>query len=173
MKYLNHYLIPFVGLSIGRHEFKFEADRQFFSCFESSEIHEGNVTITVYLDKKSTHLELDFHLEGTVKVMCDRCIEMFDQPVESEDRLIVKFGTEEFENTDEILVLPHGAHEVSIAQPVYEFINLAVPPRRVHPEGGCNPEILKHLEKYKSDADDDDDFSGDPRWDALKDIKLN
>lgn len=168
---LDQYTISFSGLSVGRHEFSFVVDKKFFACFESSEIEEGDIQVHVILEKSSSMLELFFHFEGTVRVMCDLCTGDFDLQVEGDDKLIVRFGEEEFTNTEEILVIPHGEHQVQFAQQLYEFINLALPVRRVHPEGECDTEMLKKIEEYRVKGKDDDDT--DPRWDMLKNIKLN
>jgi uncharacterized metal-binding protein YceD (DUF177 family) len=133
-------------------------------------VKDGNVNILVDFDKKTTMLELHFEISGTVKVMCDLCTDEFDLPIEYSDRLIYKFGDESYDNTDEIIVIGHAEHEINIAQPLYEFINLAIPPRRVHPEGECNQEMIDKLNEYRAKKDDD---STDPRWDALRNIKLN
>lgn len=124
------------------------------------------------MEKSSTMLELFFHIEGTVCVSCDLCTGDFSLPIDGDEKLIVKFGEEEFENTDDIIILPHGEHQINIAQPLYEFINLLLPAKRVHPEGECDPEMLRKLEEYRA-GDKDSGESTDPRWDMLKNIKLN
>lgn len=170
MTYLDKYTIPFSGLSIGRHEFEFEAGNQFFECFEHSEISEGELKIRITLDKKSTMLELIFEVKGEVIVECDICADPMNLPLEFSEKLIVQFGDKPFENTDEILVIPHGEHEINIAQPLFEFIQLSLPAKRQHPEGKCNPEMIKKLKEYTSKKGNQDI---DPRWEVLKNIKLN
>lgn len=172
MKHLDQYTISFSGLAIGHHEFIFEVDEKFFSCFEGSEISSGAMQVRIDLEKSSTMLELHFHLQGIVRVSCDLCTGDFDLPVEGAEKLIVKFGEEEFENTDDIIILPHGEHQINIAQPLYEFINLSLPARRVHPEGECDQEMLIKIEEYRA-RDKESGEETDPRWDMLKNIKLN
>ena len=49
---------------------------------------------------------------------------------------------------DEILILPHGSHEIQIAQYIYEMIVLSVPQKKVHPgiaDGTLKSEILEKL----------------------------
>jgi len=115
-------------------------------------------------------LELIFEVKGEVVVNCDICADPMDLPMEFSEKLIVQFGDQQFENTDEILVIPHGEHEINIAQPLFEFIQLSLPAKRQHPEGKCNPEMLKKLEEYSSKKGSQDI---DPRWEVLKNIKLN
>jgi len=56
-----------------------------------------------------------------------------------------------------------------LQQHIYEFIHLALPIRRVHPDdkkgnSTCDPIMLKKLEELVIDEDVDND----PRWDELK-----
>lgn len=170
MNYLDKYTIPFSGLSIGRHEFEFEAGQQFFECFENSEISQGNLQCRITLDKKSTLLELIFEVKGTISALCDVCADPMELPLEFSEKLIYKFGNEEFENTDEIIVIPFGEHEINIAQPLYEFILLSIPAKKQHEKGKCNPEMLKKISEYTSKKENN---NIDPRWEVLKNIKLN
>ena len=170
MKYLNNFSISYAGLALGHHVFKFEVGKEFFACFESSEISNGEVEIIVELEKSVTIMELNFKISGKVEVMCDRCADNFFLPVESSERLLVKFGNEDFENTDEIIVLPHSESELKLAHIFYEFLCLSLPIKRVHPEGECNQEVLDKLEQYKTQNEEE---TIDPRWEILKNIKLN
>ncbi len=47
----NEFLIPFVGLKIGKHLFDFEVGNSFFESMEYSIIEQGNVKVTLELDK--------------------------------------------------------------------------------------------------------------------------
>jgi uncharacterized metal-binding protein YceD (DUF177 family) len=169
LKTLDQYIIPFSGLGIGRHTFDLEVRDEFFACFEASEISNGELSVKVVLDKSSTMLDFHIAFSGTVRVPCDLCTEDFDMVLEGEEQLIAKFGDEEFTNTDDIVVLPHGEYQIQLAQYIYEFIHLALPARRVHPEGECDPEMLSKL----NELGPRDEPSTDPRWDMLKNIKLN
>lgn len=167
-KFLRNYLIQFVGLKPGKHGFSFDAGEMFFEAFEHPEVSNGDVQVDLVLDKQSSMLVLEFELNGIVNVLCDRCGDPLDQPVQGDFRLIVKFGDGEFEQTDEIIILPHGEHEINVAKYIYEFIILALPQRRIHPEGQCNEEAIKRIESY---GKGNDEPPTDPRWEALKGLK--
>jgi len=171
VKTLDQYIVPFSGLSVGRHEFTLEVKDEFFGCFEASEISKGDLEVKVTLEKSAAMLEFQFRFAGKVRVLCDLCMEEFDMPLEAEEKLIAKFGDEEFENTDDIVVLPHAEHQIQLAQYIYEFIHLSLPARRVHPEGECDPEMIRKLDEFGSREPGDDET--DPRWDMLKNIRLN
>ena len=68
-------------------------------------------------------------------------------------KLVVKFGSEFNDDHDEILILPHEAYQINIAQYIYELIVLSVPTKRIHPDvinGSMESEALKRLERIKN-----------------------
>ncbi len=168
------YTIPLSGLKEGRHNIDFEIDNKFFEKFEESEVKEGSLVANIALDKMSAHADLAIRISGTVRVCCDRCLEMFSHPVFCENRLLVKFGQNQDETDPDILYLPFGESELDMQQHLYEFIMLALPIKRVHPndeEGNstCDPIMLKKLDELIVDEESETD----PRWDELKKLMNN
>ncbi len=175
MRWLSQYMIDFSGLSEGMHLFDFSADKRFFQEFEESEIEEGNVDIQVELEKRSTYLMLNFIISGEVELVCDRCLERYMQTVESRTPMMVKFSETETADTDEVIYLHHGDHEINIGKLIYEFIVLSIPIRHIHPEdekgnSQCDPEMLKKIEQYKATVLRNDSETIDPRWNELRKI---
>jgi len=163
------YTIPIGGLKEGHHTFDFEIDKKFFEQFEDSEVKEGSLIANVKMDKRSTHLDLLIEVSGSVRVSCDRCLEVFSQPISSENRLLVKFGKNMEDIDPDILSLPVDANELDLKQQIYEFVMLALPIKRVHPvdkngKSSCDPLMLKKLEELIIEEEKDND----PRWDELK-----
>ncbi|MCK4361636.1 MAG: DUF177 domain-containing protein, partial [Bacteroidales bacterium] len=78
MDYLKQFVIRFSGLSIGNHQYKFIIDEKFFEKFDFSEIKNGKITVDLLLNKQENVLILNFIINGTVNVTCDRCLEPFD-----------------------------------------------------------------------------------------------
>jgi uncharacterized metal-binding protein YceD (DUF177 family) len=104
-----------------------------------------------------------------VKVVCDRCLEICDQPVEAENRILVKTGSTWNEDDPDLLTIPADEHELDIRQYLYEFIHLALPLQRFHPDNKdgtstCNPDMLKRINQHVINSED----NNDPRWDELK-----
>ena len=175
MKKLNEFLIPFIGLKIGKHQFEYEINKAFFDQFEYDEFEQANIKVNLVLEKKSTMLELGFKHSGTVHVPCDLTSEMFDLPVKGKFKLVVQFGDEYNNDNEELLVLPHGEHQIDVSQYIYEMIALSVPLKRIHPgvkDGTLESEALKKLnelavKEVKPIAADE---NTDPRWDKLKQL---
>lgn len=170
----SEYLISFGHLAPGEFEFEFEIDDSFFKKFENSVIQKGKVDVLVVLEKKDNMLLLDFTMEGTLIVQCDKCLEDLSLDIEGYNELIVKMGDTHEELSDNVLMISSKENEIDVAQFIYEYLTLMVPMRNVHGETEgepeCDPEILKEMEKHLSQ---DQIPSNDPRWDALKNINLN
>jgi uncharacterized protein len=163
------YTLPLSGLKEGHHTIDFEIDKEFFDQFEESEIKEGSLITNIEMDKRSSHADLVIRISGKVRICCDRCLEMFFYPVNCKNRLLVKFGKTIDDIDPDILSLPVGEQELDLQQHIYEFIMLALPIKRVHPndkEGNsaCNPGMLKKLDELLIDEEPETD----PRWDELK-----
>lgn len=172
MKGLKDFKIPFVGLKDGNHLFEYQIDNTFFEAFNYNEFTNSNVKVNLDFAKKSTLLELSFTAKGSVHIPCDITYEFFDLEIESNLNLLVKFGSEFNNDNDEILILPHNAFEIDIAQYIYEMIVLAIPSKRVHPDvlnGTMKSEALKKLEQLRVKEIKKTEET-DPRWDKLKDL---
>ena len=177
MKELKEFTIPFVGLKIGEHRFDYTVKSPFFEHFEYDEFNDADVSVELLLVKKATLLEMELSFDGTVNVNCDLTNEPYDQPIEGAYRFVVKFGEENGNEDEDIIILPHGSHEVNFQQQLYESIVLAIPAKKVHPgveDGSLQSDILKKLEELKPKSNDeknsDDSDETDPRWDKLKNL---
>lgn len=159
--------IPFTGLSLGTHRYQFNIDKAFFDHFEFSEIDNAQFNITIDLEKQSNMMILHFDLKGEIETICDTCGDDFSLKASFKDRVIIKFGEEEIDQSEEILVIAPNEHQINVADLIYEFAHLSLPTRKVHPVGMCNKEALKKLEKLEHDSEEIED----PRWESLKKIK--
>jgi uncharacterized metal-binding protein YceD (DUF177 family) len=173
MKALKMFTIQFVGLKEEKHHFEYKIDNTFFQHFEYNEFNKVNVVTNLMLDKKTTFLELFFNVEGSVNVNCDVTNEPYDQPIDGEFKLVVKFGNELNEDNEDILIVPHGEYEINVAQYIYELIILSIPAKRIHPgveDGSLKSDILNKLEELslKSETKNIKTEEIDPRWNTLK-----
>ena len=191
MKSNKEFIIPFIGLKVGFHDFNFEIHDAFFEEVEYSIIHKGNVTVSLTLEKKETMLIGEFQIGGTVSASCDRCNDPLDVPVKGTFRLVYKFDNETSDD-ESLIVLHPDAYELDVRDNIYELITVSLPARLTHPMGECNEEMIELLKKYsgqpesvEDDFDDDDDWDDedweeedddgdddpvDPRWSALKNL---
>lgn len=174
MKPLKEFIIPFIGLKLGKHHFDYQIDKSFFEHFEYDDFNDVNVKTVLVFEKKTTLLELHFKISGTVNVNCDISNEPYDQKIKGSFDMVVKFGDEYNDEHDDILIIPHAEYEINIAQYIYELIILSVPVKRIHPgikDGSLQSDILKKLEELSpKDIEDKEKKIEeiDPRWNTLK-----
>ena len=94
--------------------------------------------------------------------------------VSTTQTIFVKLGETPGEVEDDVLMIERDDHEIEVGQYLYEFIILALPYQKVHPDdsagnSGCNQEMLKKLDAHRTKESDKEEKT-DPRWDALKGI---
>ena len=168
------YSIPLAGLKEARYTYDFKIGDDFFESFEGSEVKRGEFSAVVMLQKCSTHIELDIVLSGRAEVVCDRCLETFYLPLTATNKLFVKLGREWNEADPDLITMPLDEHEIDLSQFFYEYIHLALPLKRIHPDDSegrstCNPEMIRKLnDHFKSGIE-----KSDPRWDDLKKLTRN
>jgi len=165
------YIIPVKGLSLGDHQFTYKIDDSFFSNYDYFDTNKGLLNLTVNLVKESNLLDFKFHFKGYLELKCDRCLDIFNLNVEDSFRLIVNYGNEFIEVSDEIITIPNNDTNIDLSQYIYEYINLMLPIKKVHLDdefgnSTCNQEMIDRLHNYTEQK-------SDPRWDALKNIKLD
>ena len=165
-------------------EYQYQLDSQFFAEVDAPEVQKGRVDVTLKVRKTSGIYQLDFHTEGHVIVICDRCLDEMEQPIETTDRLKVKLGAE-YSEEDDMVIVPEEEGYINVAWFIYEFIALSIPMKHVHAPGKCNIDMVNKLSKHlRVSADEEDDFDGidntndepqeiDPRWNELKKILDN
>lgn len=165
--------IEFAGLKLGHHNFDFHISETFFNNYNYCDFSLAEIKIDVALIKKTTIMELNIVARGNVRVKCDLTNEPYDQLIDNNIDLVVKFGNEFNNENDEILIIPHGEHKVNLAQYIYELTVLSVPAKRIHPgviDGSLKSEILNILEDLKPKKNKK---TTDPRWEKLKKIITN
>jgi uncharacterized metal-binding protein YceD (DUF177 family) len=171
---LKAYSINIVGLSNKIHHFDFEVGNEFFKHFGADLLQEGgSFAVHVDLNKQETFIDADFTIKGIAKLICDRSLETFDYPIETHQKMVFKFGDEDQELTDEIVIINREAVTLQLGQYIYEFIALAVPMKKLHPrfKDEEDDDEVEGKIIYSSGDDKNDDENIDPRWEQLKKLK--
>ena len=177
---LRAYDINIAGLSNKRYEYDFTSGDSFFAALEQDLIQKGNVQTHVLLDKSETMIRLDFHIVGTVEQTCDRSLDPYDEPVDTRQMMLLKFGDHNEELSDEIELIERNTATINVARYIFEFIGLSLPMKRLHPrfrneEDEDDEESGKVI--YRSDPTneeaDTDSPATDPRWAALRKLSEN
>lgn len=184
------YKLPLKGLSKGTHTFEYHLGKAFFVNMESNDVHDADLAVVLTVDYNGEFYVLDFDIKGEVVLICDRCLDDLHYPIEATYHIVVKYGEEYKDDSDEVLEIPAGDAYLNVAYMLYDTVELAIPIKHVHPLGKCNRQMSALLKKHRAHGSDEDselenelidemdnmdaesqDNAPDPRWDALK--KLN
>lgn len=180
MKELRPYTIDIYKLENKRHEYAFSGDSAFFAQFEQELIREGQFQAQVSLDKSETMLQLTFQIRGTYELICDRSLDPFEEPFETTQKLILKFGDRAEVLSDEIELIPWHTTSIDLAPYLFDFIGLTIPMKKLHPRfrSESTEEEDGNLLIYSSEAipktaepDPEAKPEVDPRWAALQKLK--
>ena len=164
------YVVRFSELKEDAETFEYSLEETFFQYFTSAEWESVKIRAVVDVEKRPDGITLDFDLNGELIVICDRCLDAFPHKVNTRQTLFVKYGQQDEELDDNVVVVSKEENQVDLGRFMYEYLVLALPVRRVHPDlengaPGCNHEMLERLDQHIVKEDTE---SSDPRWDELK-----
>lgn len=164
--------INIIGLETKVHHFSYELGDDFLQQYGQGYLPQGQFSAEIVLDKRETFIEADFKIKGTVKLTCDRSLDQFDFPIQIDERILFKYGEEDKELTDEIILISRDRISLDLGQFVYEFIGLSIPMKKLHPRFNEDDESEEGKMVYSSSPDElneDDDVN--PIWEKLKKLK--
>jgi len=177
------YNIVLKDLSSSASVIEYKLDNNFFEKIDDPDIRRGKVNAIVNIKKTGSAFELDFELEGNVQIACNRCLDDMEQAVWHKSKLTVKFGKGFSEEKNNVVIVPEAEGEINIAWFLFEFIALSIPIKHVHAPGKCNKTMMSKLSKHSVKNEENEseyeaeennsDENTDPRWDALRDIKID
>ncbi|HNP76018.1 MAG: DUF177 domain-containing protein [Cyclobacteriaceae bacterium] len=166
--------VNIIGLSQKAHRFEYSFGDEFFELYGRTLLEHGRFTATVTLDKSETMLECRFQITGTAGLICDRSLEPFDHPMDIDKMIVFKYGAEEQELSEEIVVISRDRAQLDLGQYLYELIAVAVPMKKLHPKFAGEHEESDVQLVYSSPIesnDEEDEKPIDPRWEKLKKLK--
>lgn len=153
--------------------FEFALTDEYFKAIDAADIHQGNLSVSLTVRRNAGSFALNFHICGYVIVVCDKCLDNMQQPIETDCVLMVKFG-EEYSDEDELIVVPEREGIIDVSWFIYEFIELNIPIKHVHAPGKCNPAMIRMLQEYsatRSSEADNNEPPIDSRWAELEKLK--
>lgn len=176
MKFLRSFDIDIIRLKEGEHVFPFNIGGEFLSYFEGNKIApNGSLQARVTLQKQASVIKALFDISGTVELTCDRSLEKYDEKLHVNERVLYKYGPEEKELSDEIFIITNDTATINVAQLIYEFILLAVPFKRIHPNYMEEEEYDEDGKLVYVSEDPDGEVDSEPKnnplWEELKKLK--
>jgi len=169
MNLLNQFIIDIGKLANGQYDYSFKISTEFFELFDYSLVDHGNLTVKLQLEKKTSFISLAYGIKGSVELICDRSLDKYDHQINTENKVMLKYGDEEKALTEEIEVIPFNTQKIDVSRHLYEFISVAVPMKKLHPrylDESPEDQII-----YSSSKDEEADQDLDPRWNELKKLK--
>jgi uncharacterized metal-binding protein YceD (DUF177 family) len=149
----------------------------FFERYGKEVLSKGDFEAKVSLDKRETFIEVDFKISGHAELICDRSLEPFEHALKIDRKIIFKYGEEPQEISDEIVIITRDQDRLDLGQFMYEFIVLAIPIKKLHPnlrnqeedEDDAEVKIVYSTSTEREEKEKEEDI--DPRWEQLKKLK--
>lgn len=177
-KEIRKYDVDILQLENKHYDFEFEGGEEFFKALEQDLIEKGEFKAKVGLDKSSTMLQLSFDIQGSYELVCDRSLDVFQEPFHSKEKQILKFGEKAEQISDEIELISWDTSTINLARYLFDFIGLTVPMKKLHPrfrstgsEEEEEDETNETLIYSSIPAEEKLEPEVDPRWEALKKLK--
>jgi uncharacterized metal-binding protein YceD (DUF177 family) len=118
---------------------------------------------------------VNFQVESGVELECDRSLETYIQPIETDYEVVFKVDVKE-EKEDEngaVRRFNFSSNSLSIEDEVRDTIFLQIPIKKLHPkflDDDGNPKDFETKSFGETDEDEDNELA-DPRWQKLKELK--
>ena len=170
---LETYKIDLKGLKEDETALDFDLNDDFFQSLDGSQLEHGALHVSVSIRKMTGFFELLFHTEGSVTVSCDRCLDDMEQPISTDNRMMVKLG-DTYSDDDDTVTIDENEGILDLSWFIYEFIMLAIPIKHVHAPGKCNSAMTQKLEELSGAvrSGEEEAEAIDPRWEKLKNLKV-
>lgn len=140
--------IDIKGLANGKRHYGFHIDGTFFEVYENDTISDADVNVDVVLVKDAGMMTVEMDVEGTVVVSCDRCLADLSLPVKVGQKFSVRFaggGMDDAEGADDEIQVKGDGSELDLSQVIYDYVCTALPIRKVHEDGKCDPEMMEKM----------------------------
>ncbi|MDE5969239.1 MAG: DUF177 domain-containing protein, partial [Muribaculaceae bacterium] len=82
---------------------------------ENTDVRDADVNVVLTLVYNGNFYDLTFDVTGTVTLLCDRCLDNLDVPIEAQYHVVVKFGESYDDSSDEMLVIPESDNYLNVA----------------------------------------------------------
>lgn len=161
MKRNDLFLIDLFDARLAERTLDYDLDDAFFRQIEGL-IERGQIRTHVDVDVKGREMwDFLIHSEGTVVVPCDRCLADLELRIDTTDTLHVRLG-DSYDDDGEVVTVPREDGRLDLALPIYEFVALSMPLKRVHEPGNCDPAMTARLSELLSARSGEDDETDGP-----------
>ena len=168
---IEQFRIDLKALPQGVSTYQYRLNDEYFKAIDAPDVERGELSCSLSVDRTEDFFELNFHTEGVIHIPCDICLDDMDQSIETDNRLVVKFG-EDYSEDDDLVTVAENEGILDISWFIYEFIDLNIPIKHVHAPGKCNPAMIEMLQQHSAArSGEEEEEAVDPRWAALLKLK--
>ena len=169
---LEQFKIDLKSLTSEETSLNYDLEDGYFAALDDSELEHGTLHVSVSIRKMTGFFEFQFHTEGVVTVSCDRCLDDMEQPIATDNQLVVKLG-DTYSDDDDTVTVDENEGILDLSWFIYEFTMLAIPIKHVHAPGKCNSAMTRKLEELSGAvrSGEEEVETIDPRWEKLLKLK--
>lgn len=180
-------------MPVGTQTYDWTLDGRFFKDMENPDVRGANVKVNLTVIHRDGVYDLSFTFNGEVTLLCDRCLDDLQFPIDTTYHIIVKYGDDYRDDSDDFIEIPESDNDINVAYMINDSVSLAIPIKHVHPQGKCNRAMSALLRKHRAATpgdedselenslidemdtmtDDESSTPTDPRWDKLKDLSTD
>ncbi len=143
-------------MSEGLHVRHFTCGTDFFTSMECDDITAAELKVELTIDVRHEIYAMQFDISGEVDTPCDRCLDPVRLHLDEIYDLTVRYGADYDDTTDGVLVIPESETTFDVAPIIRDTVLLALPIRRIHPDGECNPGAEQVLRDHAATPVDED-----------------
>ena len=165
-KGIRKYDVKIQSLSNNKHEFSFDFNQNLFDYYSNDhDVIKANGNCKLEIIKTDIMLNSNFIVKGSCELICDRTLKKYNHIIKIEKKIVFKFGDNEEELSDEMIIINRNKSIINISKFIYEFFILSLPVKRLHPSLQNDDNIDNFVYSTKSGKEID------PRLDLLNKLK--
>lgn len=163
-------IIKYTNFSDGIHQIKFDEPVKNIGLDES---FYGNVIVNCRMDKSAHQIIIDFDVDASARLTCDRCNSEYETSLHNHFQLSYLFSKENSRLEEyNVFYLSPDEDKIDITKDVFDYVELAIPLKKLCKDEckGLCPHCGQNLNEGSCNCDVkvDNDI-----WEPLKKLKFN
>lgn len=163
------YTIPLQKTEKSVQESAFVINTAFIEQYNIEEVEDADVTMHVIVKNHNYMRTADVTMEGSVTVLCDRCLQPYEMAVKHSESFIIKVDEygELYSDDENVIIISSDDTQLDMSNLFREMIIVSLPLKKVHPTNLCDTSMKKYI---ISDQKVQNNNEIDSRWESLKNL---
>jgi uncharacterized metal-binding protein YceD (DUF177 family) len=141
--------LNFGTLKNGFHDYSYHLDENFFIDLDQELIKNGEIDVSLSVEKAERHLALSITLKGKVSKKCDVCLSDLAYPIDTVGELMVKITDKPIAEEADLISVGSNETMLPLANHFFDYIALDLPMKIECADSlnrsKCDEEVLKYL----------------------------